>query len=294
MQEKIKWYEEILAVEPGSKLFYPLAWLYLQEEELDKAAAALISGLEKHPEFFQARVLLLEVLDRQGREQELENQMHQALEEFSKNSRFWDLAADYFERRSDPDLAVALRYLGQALQSRHTGWVQLLQQALKQGVQGSALSQQDKISEPEARPGTAPDSEALGLSPGENEMEFFQKQNTAQEEQDLASQGGSEELEQKRESHYKTATMAEIMAEQGDYQGAGDIYSWLVEQTESETKRAELRARREELLQQVQEIEAPQAEQEPEHAQTTQSKDNSLLHKLEKLASRLEARDLEA
>ncbi|MFP4672917.1 MAG: hypothetical protein ACOCYY_02775 [Desulfohalobiaceae bacterium] len=312
MQDKIKFYEEILALEPGSKLFYPLARLYLEDQELEKARQTLTSGLEKHPEFLQSRLLLLEVLSALDKQQELEQHLGRIWSQLGQSQEFWRLSADLYRRQGDPDLAVAVSYLGRALQGDSPGWVQLLQQALQQD-QPTAPASPAQV-EPE------PDSMEVQDSPAQAAEDLSAAQEQSSEvEQDQDQAGPQEEQAEEspsQEEQYKTPTMAEILAEQGDLQGALDIYSWLLEQTESGQRREQLQSRMQELQQQIQAktgsgaedprqgaeaepedqeesgqelAESGQEESQPEdHASA--SKQTALINRLQKLASRLEAR----
>ncbi len=62
MKEKIDWYQEVLDLEPGSKVFFPLAKLLVQNDEFARAIDTLQHGLERHPEFIEARLYLVELL----------------------------------------------------------------------------------------------------------------------------------------------------------------------------------------------------------------------------------------
>ena len=62
MTEKITWFEEVLRLEPNSKLFFPLAQAYMQDQRPGEAAAVLRKGLAIHPEHLEARLLLIECL----------------------------------------------------------------------------------------------------------------------------------------------------------------------------------------------------------------------------------------
>ena len=70
MQDKLKCYEEALALDPGSKLFFPLAKLYLDNEQIEKAEDVLKSGLERYPEHLEARLLLANIYFLRGQEEE--------------------------------------------------------------------------------------------------------------------------------------------------------------------------------------------------------------------------------
>ena len=68
MTEKIEWYKEVLELEPNSKVFLPLAHLYASRNEIDEAVAALEHGLSRHPEHMEARLFLIELLYKAGRQ----------------------------------------------------------------------------------------------------------------------------------------------------------------------------------------------------------------------------------
>ncbi len=62
MKEKIDWYQEVLDLEPGSKVFFPLAKLLVQNNELSRALDVLQHGLDRHPEYIEARIYLIDLL----------------------------------------------------------------------------------------------------------------------------------------------------------------------------------------------------------------------------------------
>jgi predicted Zn-dependent protease len=298
MQDKIRFYEEILSLEPGSKLFYPLARLYLENQELDKAHKALASGLEKHPEFLQARLLLLEVLSALDKQQELEQHLQQIWSQLGQSQEFWRLSAEYYQRQGDPDLAVAVSYLGRALQGQSPGWVQLLLQALQEKgqTQDVELASSPAVPERQAYQESSGEAEAVQEISTEQEASGTGTEAEAElaEEELQEEESGQEEPEEAlgSEDQYKTPTMAEIRAEQGDLQGALEIYSWLLEQAESSERQEELQARMQELQQKAQTKE-PQEEKPHNGQKKAESKQSALVNRLERLASRLESRGQE-
>ena len=65
MMEKIEWYQEVLEIEPSSKVFFPLAKLLLGNKQTQEAIAVLRQGLDRHPEFFEARLMLIDLLQQE-------------------------------------------------------------------------------------------------------------------------------------------------------------------------------------------------------------------------------------
>ena len=54
MMEKIEWYQEVLKLDPDSKVFFPLAKLLRDSQQPDKAIQVLRAGLQHS--FFLKRV----------------------------------------------------------------------------------------------------------------------------------------------------------------------------------------------------------------------------------------------
>ncbi|MFQ5668908.1 MAG: tetratricopeptide repeat protein [Acidobacteriota bacterium] len=68
--ESVNRLQQKLAMEPGSKVFLPLAEHYRRAGQLERAAAVLRSGLKHNPGYVAARVALGRVVLEQGREDE--------------------------------------------------------------------------------------------------------------------------------------------------------------------------------------------------------------------------------
>ena len=62
LREKAQWYSEILELEPSSKIFFPYAKLLVQLNRQQEAATVLMAGLDRHPEFSEARLFLISLL----------------------------------------------------------------------------------------------------------------------------------------------------------------------------------------------------------------------------------------
>ena len=52
MMEKIEWYQEVLKLDPDSKVFFPLAKLLRDSQQPDKAIEVLRAGLQYSSVFF--------------------------------------------------------------------------------------------------------------------------------------------------------------------------------------------------------------------------------------------------
>lgn len=112
MTEKIEWYKEVLELEPNSKVFLPLARLYLQIGQTEEAIAVLEHGLTRHPEHLEARLLLVELLHRTGQQEECSRQVSELSRLFSTYAHFWQAWAVCLGTSGEsPEISTALRLL---------------------------------------------------------------------------------------------------------------------------------------------------------------------------------------
>ncbi len=143
MKEKIHFYEEILRLEPESRLFYSLAKLYVSEQRYTEAIHLLRRGIEAHPSHFEAKLLLISTLascgDRQG---ELAAEVQSVFQIIQKNISLWIIFSDVISEH-DPKLSLALRLLTLALQERSVDWNQVLETGLKMTLATSNMPQHD-------------------------------------------------------------------------------------------------------------------------------------------------------
>lgn len=112
MTEKIDWYKEVLEIEPNSKVFFPLAKLLVKDNLDEEAIATLEKGLERHPEFLEARLLLIELLHHTGKTTECNVQISKLSQIFASYAGFWEAwAACLASTPDDADTAAILRVL---------------------------------------------------------------------------------------------------------------------------------------------------------------------------------------
>lgn len=275
--DKIKLYEELLAADPGSRLFLPLARLYLERGEAGKAISTLESGLSRYQEHFEARLLLHETLREQGRTEEAREQLHMVSAVLRKYPAFWEHWAENMEPEGQTDAAVALRFLARCFQNHSPNWAEVLRRGL-QNFPGAGESMDIDRSPPEADPETA----SMGCSGSA----------------DAATQG-----EDEGRDPYRTKTMADILVSQGDYAQALDIYSELQAAATSAREREKLQERIDRVKEQLEATSGNKVE--PEEAQPEESSgdrqegeedaasdrgETELIHNLERLAERLENR----
>ncbi len=263
MQEKISWYEEILGLDPHSKLFFSLAKLYLENHEPEKAISTLKSGLEHHPDHFEARLLLHHTLQAEERFTEAKSLLDTLIQALNQYPEFWRHWAESLEQTGSADAAVALRFLAQHMEQPQLSWSEVLLQGLRQ----------------------ADGDKARGREPSSGRPQ--QDRGEARQEPDAGEEGSEQKASSDEGEPYRTKTMADVLAAQGDYDQALEIYSELLEGAESEERREMLQSR----------IAALQEHREQSQAEKAGGKSKSspgrgsrrkLVNRLEKLASRLE------
>ena len=107
MRRKIEWYQEVLALEPGSRIFFPLAKLFVEFGQLEDAAKTLRQGLDRHPDAVEARLLLIQVLTKLERLDEARDQLSAVVKPLERYPAFWSLWAQQ-KAEQDRDFAVFL------------------------------------------------------------------------------------------------------------------------------------------------------------------------------------------
>lgn len=216
MKTKIKWFKEVLELEPGSKVFFPLARLYYEDGELDEAQLTLAQGLERNPDHLEARFLMVEILSGLGRDKEAVTEVRTITGMLSSYPAFWKVWAEAAAPASK-DSAMALSFLAANFQGSPISWSQVIEKGLDALFHNNGAPLAAAEDAPAAT--SAPKSKA--------------------EEEDACDP----------ETNLRTRTMADLLAEQGDHQGALDIYEELVakcgpdESDELQTLIGELRAK---------------------------------------------------
>lgn len=190
MKTKIKWFKEVLELEPGSKVFFPLARMYYEDGLIDEAEETLLQGLERNPDHLEARFLLVEILDRQGESIRAADEVGAITKVLSRYPAFWKSWSETAAPQSR-DAAMALSFLAANFQGRPISWSQVIAKGL------------------DALVGDGPVHAAMPEPADEPEAEADEGPTT------------------------RTRTMADLLAEQGDYQGALDIYEELLAKGET-------------------------------------------------------------
>ncbi|MBG0789236.1 MAG: tetratricopeptide repeat protein [Desulfovibrionaceae bacterium] len=258
MSEKIEWYQEVLSLEPGSRVFFPLAKLFVENGQPEDAVKTLRQGLDRHPDYLEARMLLVELLTELGREDEVYEQLARVINPLRDYPAFWRGWARSLppERR---DLAVFLMLVSSNLTGDDINWTDVVFEGI----------------------GTLADRLVGAPLPPPRDVEPF---SLPKVERRVGSRAG--------EFHpgagsFRTKTMADLLASQGDVDGALEIYRELLQSTLSDERRSEIEERIVQLERGRENGAGPAAE--PGDAFSVHAK-NRLISTLETLAARFEAR----
>lgn len=297
MTNKIEWYREVLELEPGSKLFFPLARLLVEDGQPEAALETLRKGLERHPEFLEARLFYIEQLYHHGQPEACVAEVMELGQLFSSYPGFWQAWAASMLGSGCGDVATALRFLATSFASRPLNLNEVFERGLRSFMQeaqepgdlprGRALAD---LTVSNAVRGQGREEGRTAVAPAADYQAALTAKvgGTAAMDRvpDARDTGAVSAREQDNSVSLCTRSMAEVLAEQGDLQGALEIYNELAavagssEQEELQQRIRMLRARFEGAAAEDQALSAPDG---------AAGKDK-LISMLESLAERVEAR----
>jgi tetratricopeptide (TPR) repeat protein len=319
MTEKIEWYKEVLALEPSSRLFFPLARLLAEANRIDEALLFLQQGLERHPEFMEARLLYVELLHKQGATQACQDQISRLESLLGQYAGFWE--AWGASRRNEPEAALAdmgwvLQFLALNFGSKPVSLKKIMERGLnsfladpapvvappERAAQEPAPSVNEAVAM--AQPVPPLQSPVVAESPLQARVSAAQSALAAAEAQTVAPIASATAqpptvaamasrvatmpratAHEEGEVTVRTRSMADVLAEQGDVLGALEIYEELRGNAADARDAAALEQRISTLKACM---EAPMPS-EPESSGTSTGRDR-LITMLEALAERVEAR----
>ncbi|MBN2140951.1 MAG: tetratricopeptide repeat protein [Desulfovibrionaceae bacterium] len=268
MSKKIEWFQEVLSLEPGSKVFFSLARLFVESERYEDAVTTLRKGLDRHPDFMEARLLLIQVLASLNREHEAVELLGGIVGPLRNYPAFWRLWAQSLPAEQR-DFAVFLMLVASNLSGTPVRWMDVV----LEGVNSLSARLVGPLKAPEAAP-PATETEAVVRAP----------------EPSLETIGPDIEP-----GSLRTRTMADLLASQGDFQGALEIYRDLWKKAEPGPTRKDLAGRIECLEADLKAAGGPaarsggKADEDERDAFSLHAK-NRLISTLETLAARFEAR----
>ncbi len=304
MMEKIEWYQEVLEIEPSSKVFFPLAKLLAGNQQPREAIAVLRQGLDRHPEFFEARLLLIDLLQQDGDSTDALREAHELSAKLVAYPGFWDAwAGSASARGADKDLTVALRLLAALLRNSQLSWTEIIEKGLAALAPSTAAPSLADSSAGEAdaeletiAAAVLENAEtavvkkdkpkvAAEPAPVETQSAPASTPDSVPEEQPKADTAADDDEGEDEPFTLRTKTMATVLAEQGDYAGAIEIYEEILAATTEADARVNLQERIAELNGKIKSGHTASAPDSGEN----QDK-NKLIQVLERLAGRLENR----
>jgi tetratricopeptide (TPR) repeat protein len=274
MRRKIEWYQEVLALEPGSRIFFPLAKLFVEFGQLDDAAKTLRQGLDRHPDTIEARLLLIQVLTKLERLDEARDHLSAVVKPLERYPAFWSLWAQQ-KAEHDRDFAVFLMLVASHFSGKPVKWTDVVIEgliSLSDRLIGPPQGHTRRPKHQEAPHFPVPPLDEVRPEPPLGESAY----------EGPAPDAGS----------FRTRTMAELLASQGDYNGALGIYRDLWGRALDEREKTDLSSRirtLEDGLAKSPEASAPAKHDSLEDPFGKHAK-NRLMSTLEALASRLESR----
>ena len=160
MMEKIEWYQEVLKLDPDSKVFFPLAKLLRDSQQPDKAIEVLRAGLRHSSVFLEARLLLIQILFEQSRSGECSEELSAVTGLLENYPAFWEVWAESVSEKNR-DLALAIRLMASTIRHPERSLSLILESGL-------GILQDVRRSFSSSQPREASDSDpACGVSPGE-------------------------------------------------------------------------------------------------------------------------------
>lgn len=296
MRRKIEWYQEVLALEPGSRIFFPLAKLFVEFGQYDDAERTLRQGLDRHPDSIEARLLLIQVLSRLERFDEAREQMAYVIKPLERYPAFWTLWAQQAAEK-DRDFSVFLMLVASHFTDKPVKWTDVVIEGLH-SLTDRLLGPLKNVSRPQrehaAKPAPVPvykgDVRETPVVAAPVSFSVPAPAPSVQPEDD--SLDAPYEGPTPEPGSFRTRTMAELLVSQGDINGALEIFRDILGRAQDVQEKSELSDRIKNLeagLAATPSVDAaPRAvlDEDPfgKHAK------NRLMSTLEALAARLESR----
>ncbi|MBL3582743.1 tetratricopeptide repeat protein [Oleidesulfovibrio alaskensis] len=311
MNEKIKWYREVLELEPSSKVFFPLARLFSDNGQPAEAVETLRQGLERHPEHLEARMLLIECLDTLGRELEADDEAEALSDRLRRYPQFWQAWGRTLAAQPDSrDASLALDFLAASFGDTPVSWAAVIEQGLRSlGTCPGGAGDDEPAVYPPAHAAAPPvhQDDAAEAAGGGQEQESGTETVAAATDNtqispaapeavpsggvtykaDIISEAQADEDDDIPDEplSLRTRSMAEVLAQQGDIKGAMEILDELLAGTADSEVRRDIMARKDSLA-----LAGSAGAVKEEGAEQPLHSKHKLLTMLETLAERLEAR----
>ncbi len=319
MSEKIEWYKEVLAIEPNSKLFFPLARMLSEECRIEEALDVLRKGLARHDEYIEARLLFIDLLYKTGTHfDETQEQIRRMHALFAGYAGFWQAWAAFLSK-IEPDSADTASVIHFLAASFSLNTSVTLSEVLEKGINAILLesTESDAV---ERKPSFASGDHTQSTDNVTSDKKtschasLRETSDVLTSDRDIANalpdgrlSGGSKtdiraassitvqvpiEHVESEEEHFslRTRSMAEVLAEQGDIKGALDIYHELAAAASTPEENAELMHRMATLRSMLTSEQFQKEASSATKDETSGTGKTRLISILESLAERVEAR----
>jgi hypothetical protein len=222
MKEKIEWYQEVLELEPSSKVFFPLARLLAENGRFADAASALRQGLDRHPEHFEAQMLFLEMLVRTNRDEEAEELARDVARTTSGYPTFWRKWAEALAAgENGMESSLAVSFLAARFDGNRISWGEVIRLGLSAATDGKVSQESPAVLDRNFSSEIETDDFSEEPEPEESELEELE--GTDEDDSDLpeftfdaGEEGASGFFESEEEA-------AALVSESGDGEGALEV-----------------------------------------------------------------------
>lgn len=282
---KLDWYREVISLEPNTKLFLQLARLLAElgtdennAQYINEAFEVLRRGLSINPDYMEARLFLIELLNLCGCKSQCGAEVARLASLFLSYPDFWDAWREYaITENESSDFTVALGFMSAIMRNKSLSIVQVLEA----GLNALRTNQQPNLSLDGIQPVEAPadfakvehivqnvlqtpvaekkevtapllaekqavqpkvvydeteESDSLHDVLPKEHVENYKNFSEQQKKKNVSAKQTLAELvkdanivvEPSENSPFRTKSMADLLAEQGDYKGALDIYQELI------------------------------------------------------------------
>ncbi len=321
MIDKLELYKEIVELDPNSRVFFTYAQLLEKESRIDEALDALALGLEKQPDYIEARLYYIDLLARNDKLESAHIQLNKFTEIFKKYPGFW-YTWSTLTASENPTISSTLALLSTFFTNPTISFVEILQAGIEQYQSGKISAPSSSSNGTSSNGQTEEKAEPLKENPEkvQTPADIIQAQVLLEEDSlhnldiDTQSEISSAEdfvvlLAEPKQSELEnnvfdelndesspkasiqTRSMADLLAEQGDTVGAVKIYSELLERADG-VEKAELINRIQALKDnKFEKIEAITIVEEPKSTpEKTKGMSTRMQTMLGNLATRLEKR----
>ena len=213
MNDTLALFDELLEHDSGSKIFFPLARLYRKQGHLQRAIEVVRKGIERHPDYLEAQLYLIDLLCEAGDEAAAVGKAQSILTKLLFYEKVWVSLREHYARSSQSDLALAAFIM-------------------ERNAHGESVDLPKLMT-----CGIAHYSETVAVNAEPVEPE---KDLDAEEVAQFCINSG-----------IKTKTMARLLMAQGEFEQAIGIYDDLLEAASSDAERDELSALRDKAYQEL-------------------------------------------